>query len=64
MNMGKEDELQRNLALLDVVAKCYGALTDFRQRRQRAVNFYRGRQWSDTVVVNGRPMTEEQYIQQ
>ncbi len=62
--MGKEDELQRNLALLDVVAKCYGALTDFRQRRQRAVNFYRGRQWSDTVVVNGRPMTEEQYIQQ
>lgn len=55
---------ERNKQLLALAANCYQALADFRKRRQRAVNFYRGRQWSDTVVVNGRQMTEEQYIQQ
>lgn len=62
--MENEERKQRNLKLLEQVAQCYGALAEFRQRRQRAVNFYRGRQWSDVVVVNGRQMTEEQYIQQ
>lgn len=56
-------EQQRNRQLLAQVEQCYNALAGFRQRRHRAVNFYRGRQWSDTVVVNGRTMTEEQYIQ-
>lgn len=54
---------ERNKQLLALAANCYQALADFRKRRQRVVNFYRGRQWSDTVVVNGRQMTEEQYIQ-
>lgn len=64
MNMEtNENEQQRNLQLLDQVAHCYGAMAEFRRRRQRAVNFYRGRQWSDPVVVNGRTMNEEQYIQ-
>lgn len=55
---------QRNMQLLQLASQCYNAMADFRQRRQRAVNFYRGRQWSDVVMVNGRPMTEEQYIVQ
>lgn len=55
---------ERNKQLLALAANCYSAMSDFRKRRQRAVNFYRGRQWSDTIVVNGRLMTEEQYIQQ
>ena len=62
--MENSETEQRNLRLLEQAAACYHAMADFRKRRQRAVNFYRGRQWSDTLVVNGRTMTEEQYIQQ
>lgn len=61
--MENSETKQRNRQLLSQVAACYSALSDFRNRRQRAVNYYRGRQWSDPIVVNGRQMTEEQYIQ-
>lgn len=50
MMMENEERKQRNLQLLEQVAQCYGALAEFRQRRQRAVNFYRGRQWSDVLL--------------
>ena len=50
------------LHLLEQATACYQALADFRKRRRRAVNFYRGRQWSDSVTVCGRTMSEEEYL--
>lgn len=50
--------------MLTLIHNAYNALADFRQRRARAIDFYRGRQWSDTVFVNGQALTEEQYIRQ
>ena len=59
---GTEDK-SKYMDLLYLAWRFYSALEPFRRRRTRAVNFYRGRQWSDKVVVNGRTMTEEQYLQ-
>ena len=53
---------RRNLQLLAEAEQCFQSLADFRQRRQRAVDYYRGRQWGDLVTEDGRQMTEDQYL--
>lgn len=57
-----EQEISRNQDLLTMASRYYAALSNFRTRRERAVNFYRGRQWDDPITVNGQTMTEEMYI--
>lgn len=54
---------QTNQQLLAKAARCFANLADFRKRRNRSIDYYRGRQWNDTIVVNGNTMTEEQYIE-
>lgn len=57
---------KRNLDNLMLAEHYYSSLSEFRKRRQRAVNFYRGDQWLDKVEVyeNGRKlvMTEYEYL--
>ena len=49
--------------LLEHASQCYDSLFKLRQNVKRARRYYRGNQWSDTVVVNGKAMSEAQYIQ-
>lgn len=37
---------------------------DFRKERERCKNFNYGEQWKDTITVNGKQMSEEEYILQ
>ena len=57
-----DEHLHRNLKLLQEAERWYDSLLNFRERRRRARRYYRGRQWNDPVKVNGRLMTEEEYI--
>ena len=58
-----EQSLLLNSRLIQQANTYFSAMESFRRRRQRAVDFYRGRQWCDVVNVNGRILTEEQYIE-
>ena len=60
--MQEDANLHRNLKLLEEAEQWYNSLSDFRERRRRARRYYRGRQWNDMVKVNGKWMTEEEYI--
>lgn len=51
------------MELLQRANECYDAHYKLRQNIRRAMRYYSGDQWSDTVVVNGQVMSEEQYIQ-
>lgn len=51
------------LELLQRANECYDAHYKLRQNIRRAMRYYSGDQWSDTVVVNGEVMSEEKYIQ-
>lgn len=51
------------LELLEHASQCYDSLYKLRQNVKKCRRYYRGNQWSDTVVVNGKIMTEAQYIQ-
>lgn len=51
------------LELIQRANECYDAHYKLRQNIRRAMRYYRGDQWSDTVVVNGKVMTEAEYIQ-
>lgn len=48
--------------MIEKVLSCWNALEGFRQARHRCKNYTYGRQWSDYVTVDGRRMTEEEYI--
>lgn len=55
-----DDEMRdRNIALLRTAENYYSSLYNFRKRRQRAVNFYRGDQWNDTVTIHRNGRTEK-----
>ncbi len=41
---------------------CWQRLAPFRRERERNKNYAYGRQWSDMITVNGRRMTEHDYI--
>ena len=56
----------RNMHMLFRASNCWSSMTNFRKRRERAVNYYQGNQWSDKVTLhkNGRTvvMTEYEYL--
>lgn len=53
-----DEDKTRNIELLRTAENFYGTLHGFRKRRQRAVNFYRGDQWNDTVTIHRNGRTE------
>ena len=53
----------RGVEIVNQARNCYSALREVRDRRHRSRRYYRGDQWSDMIEVDGRMMTEEQYIQ-
>ncbi len=58
-----DDLVTENQQLLERCRMFYQSLADFRSRRRRAFNYYRGRQWEDLVEDdNGDIVTEEEYI--
>ena len=48
--------------MLTRIQECYLSLTDFRNMRDRAKRYAYGRQWDDTVNVDGADMREADYI--
>jgi len=55
---------ESNILLLQTAQRYWSALDDFRTRRRRAVDYYRGDQWGD-IIFNPETqtyMTEETYI--
>ena len=58
-----DDMVTENQQLLERCRMFYESLADFRNRRRRAFNYYRGRQWEDLVEDDdGNIVTEEDYI--
>lgn len=53
-----------NMRLLEECRADWDSLRDFRKRRKRNRNYYRGKQWSDLIEdpQTGEMITEEQYI--
>lgn len=56
--MGEE----RNIALLQRVVECWGAMEEFRRERDRCKRFTYGDQWSDPMSVDDMRISEEEYI--
>lgn len=54
-----EDRYQE---ILQMAQQCYDGLADLRRRANRNAKYYRGDQWGDIVEVNGKHMTEGDYI--
>lgn len=54
--------METNFEVLAQAEACYTALAKFRQDRERNKRYNYGDQWCDTIEVEGRRMTEEQYI--
>lgn len=48
--------------VLNQAERCFDAMYDIRRRARRNHDYYRGKQWGDIVEVNGKTMTEEEYI--
>lgn len=44
------------------IQECYASLSEFRSMRNRAKRYAYGRQWDDTVNVDGAEMREAEYI--
>lgn len=49
--------------LLTEAQNCYDSMHNFRKERLRNKKYYRGHQWDDIVVHNGKRMTEKEYIE-
>lgn len=59
-----DDMTSENQQVLERARMCYASLSDFRERRGRAFNYYRGNQWGDLIEDDdGELITEEEYIQ-
>ena len=56
--VGKE----RDVHLLERCNILWDNLAEFRQDRARAIRFAYGDQWADTIVVNGKVMTQREYL--
>ena len=57
------EEVSKNRALLDIVARDWMQLRDFRNRRKRNRKYLRGDQWSDVMTgADGVPIIEEDFI--
>lgn len=53
---------KQDIALLEECATLWENLRPMRRRRQRALRFIYGDQWGDKITVNGRTMTQREYI--
>ena len=51
-----------NIQLLTSAASHWAAMNEFRSRRERAKRYCYGKQWDDLVEVDGRFISEEEYI--
>lgn len=56
------EQTPKSLTLLQMGAQHFDAFHRVRMQRLRSTKFYKGDQWSDMVVVNGKTMSEEEYI--
>lgn len=56
------DDRRRATDVLLEAQRLYQNMDRFRRERERCKRYNYGDQWSDIVCVNGRKMTEEQYI--
>lgn len=52
----------KNLQLLAYAARQWSAMNTFRAHRERAKRYCYGRQWDDIIEVDGRHLSEEEYI--
>lgn len=48
--------------LIKQARECYESLSEFRRKRNRCLDYTYGRQWNDIIEVDGRRMTEYEYI--
>ncbi len=58
----KKNDRSRGLLLLEEAQAYYNAMYRFRKDRERNKRYNYGDQWGDMVCVDGKRMTEEQYI--
>lgn len=58
-------EFRQDNDLLDLARVAWDHLEDFRARRRRSRNYYRGRQWDETMTDpdTGLPISEREYIE-
>lgn len=59
---GKMYASRRSFEILMLAYTYWGNMSQFRKDRERAKNFTYGKQWEDLITVDGKTMTEEQYI--
>ena len=52
------------MIMLEAASKYWAELQPYRSERHRCKNYTYGRQWKDIVTVEGRRMTEEEYIRE
>lgn len=52
-----------NMRILFEAQRCWDNMDIFRRNRERAKRYHYGEQWDDRIEVNGKSMTEEEYIQ-
>lgn len=57
-----EEKNHRGMALVAQASRHYAAMARFRLDRQRNKRYNYGDQWSDRIDVDGRAVTEEEYI--
>lgn len=53
-----------SMEMVQAARTAWDALARYRERRNRARDYYWGDQWSDTIEVNGQQMTEGEYIEE
>ena len=51
-----------DLQLVEQCATLWESLRPFRRNRQRALRYIYGDQWGDRITINGRTMTEREYV--
>lgn len=57
-----DDKMVKNEFIIQDVINYYEALSDFRERAERAYKYHRGEQWSDTVEDDDGNMVSEESI--
>ena len=58
------EEREANMRRLMRYRSMWDALSAYRLRRKRIKRYERGLQWEDKIMVNGKPVTEAEYIKE
>jgi len=58
----KQFEQRRAFDVLMEAQRYWSGMDRFRRERERNKNYHNGDQWGDIILVNGKSMTEEEYI--